>query len=235
MPLPEAAVNELAEAAYTEHYHGYREDSFQRAAFRDLLAKDIARLNLTQGTLLDVGCGNGMFLQAAKEAGFAVRGIDFSSSSAAICQKLGLDVVSGDFLTHDFGQKFDVISMWDVLEHLTRPAAFLQRVRTLLAPHGVLLGKIPGFGSLSVNLSRLSPKVASVMLGAPDHIQYFKPRSLHALFEGSGFRQAPLTDQARLHGTPQGGSLKTRMLREARKAVVALSGDRNLFFVAYPN
>lgn len=234
MPLPEATVNVLAEAAYTEVYEGYRPDPFQLSAFRRLLATDLARLVPPPATLLDVGCGNGAFMEAAKEAGYTVRGIDISTSSAAICARRGLDAIAGSFLTHEFGQRFDLITMWDVLEHLSRPSDFLRRTRELLSPMGKIAGKIPAFGTLSVNLSRQSRRAAAVMLGAPDHIQYFTPRSLQAMFSHNRYRLDPLHGHQRLHSPATGGPLRTQAIRRVRQGLSKLSGDRNLFFAARP-
>lgn len=199
-----------------------------------VLQRQIAPHKPAPADVLDVGCGSGDFMAAACEAGYSVQGIDVSEASAAICQSKGLKAVSGDYLTYDFGQKFDVITMWDVIEHLRNPGAFLIRSRELLKPGGVLFGKVPGFGDVSVGLSKRMPRMAGALLGAPSHVQYFDEESLRSLLSRLRFDVhwlPALADEMRSRRT--GGPLKRRVARSVARSIKRVSGDRNLQFIAY--
>lgn len=94
-----------------------------------------------RGRLLDVGSGSGVFLDLARARGFRVAGIELSSHHAAASRRrFDLDVWQGDFLGAPHApSSFEVITMWDFLEHVADPAAVLARAHRLLVPGGVLL------------------------------------------------------------------------------------------------
>ncbi len=105
---------------------------------------------LKSGRLLDVGCGDGVFLKEAQKAGFEVWGIDFDSKSIKVCQeKWGLKntfVMSpqefADFCQKE-GLKFDVITFFEVLEHQDKPVEFLEAIKSMLKPGGYIAGSVP--------------------------------------------------------------------------------------------
>src|SRR5215210_748175 len=150
----EAEQHHIEQSVYTHDYAGYRVDPVFEQAIRALLQIDIVPRLPPQARLLDVGCGSGEFLAAAEEKGLKPKGIDVSEDAARLCRNKGHDAVSGDFLTLDLGSPFDAVTMWDVIEHLRDPAAFFERTGAILAVDGVFIGKVPGFGTLSVGLSR---------------------------------------------------------------------------------
>ena len=123
--------------------------------------------------------------------------------------------------------------MWDVIEHLRDPGAFFTRTRSVVRPGGLFIGKVPGFGKISVELSNRVPRLAGMLLGAPDHVQYFTQRSLGTLLRRTGFDVEWLDPPTnRLRGKRRGGSLKRRIGRSLAASIKALSRDRNLYFVA---
>jgi SAM-dependent methyltransferase len=90
--------------------------------------------------LLDVGAYIGVFVEVAAAAGWAARGVEPSGWAAAEAQRRGLDVQVGTLATADLTpESFDVITMWDVIEHMVDPAAELDRARRLLRPGGWLV------------------------------------------------------------------------------------------------
>ena len=72
------------------------------------------------GRILDIGCATGLFLAEMKNRGWETLGIDFSKSASDYARKrMGLEIITGDFLEVNLpAHSFDVISLWDVLEHL---------------------------------------------------------------------------------------------------------------------
>jgi len=225
----------IEQAVYTHDYAGYRADPVFEQAIRTLLDSEIVPRLPQQARILDVGCGSGDFLTAAKERGLRPKGIDVSEDGAGLCREKGLDAMAGDFLTENFETTFDAVTMWDVIEHLRDPGAFFERTRHLLRDGGLFIGKVPGFGNVSVELSRRVPRLAGMLLGAPDHVQYFTRSSLDALLRRTGFEVEWLQPRAnRLRGKRRGGSLKRRAGRLTASLVRRLSGDENLYFVATP-
>ncbi|MES2444556.1 MAG: class I SAM-dependent methyltransferase [Pseudomonadota bacterium] len=229
-----AARSVIEDTFYHHHYAGYRDDPLFRAAIRNTIGNHIKPRVREGASLLDVGCGAGDLLEAAVELGFEGRGIDISEASAERCRTRGLDAVSGDFLTYDFGRKFDVITMWDVMEHLRDPAAFLARVHDLLEPGGMYFAKVPGFGELSVGIAKAVPRAAGLLIDAPDHIQYFDRESLGRLAARMGFDADWLTLPRGARALPKGGSLKRRVTRFVGHAIRRASGDASLYLAATP-
>jgi SAM-dependent methyltransferase len=218
---------------YTHDYSGYRSDPKFVETATAVTASELAKRVPPPARVLDVGCGAGDFMAVAKSYGYTVEGIDISEASAEICRARGLDAVAGDFLTKQFSSDFDLITMWDVVEHLRDPGSFLERARSLLTERGWVFAKIPGFGDLSVGLSNRFPRVAGTLLGAPSHVQFFDRDSLTKLLARSGFH-AEWVSGGRARSQMTGGSFKRRMARRARRVIRELSGDANLYVVARP-
>lgn len=97
------------------------------------------------GRLLDVGCGSGRFINAARKVGFNVQGIELSSSAVDIAHRLyGLNLLSGNIDEFDFGnEKFDIITLWHSLEHVPYPGRTLVKIKSILADNGYLVIAVP--------------------------------------------------------------------------------------------
>lgn len=112
--------------------------------------------------LLDVGCAYGPFLQAARERGFQVQGLDVSPE--AVCyvrEELRLPCGLGDFSSNDPAEVpagadggFDVISLWYVIEHFRDTEGVLRRINRLLKPGGVFSFSTPNASGISARKDR---------------------------------------------------------------------------------
>ena len=184
--------------------------------------------------MLDVGCGAGEFMQAASEAGYRVQGVDVSAAGVERCRARGLDARAGDFLTMEFDGVYDMVTLWDVAEHLREPHAFMVRARSLLAPGGVLVLKIPGFGRRSFTATAAANGLAGAVLGAPGHVQYFTPSSLQALLKRSGYAEVEWLPPRQFRSRVR--TLNPRKLagRALIRLVRMVAGNRNLFVVVHP-
>jgi SAM-dependent methyltransferase len=147
--------------------------------------------------LLDVGCGTGVFLDLAREAGWDVAGVELSARHAAHARTtFGLDVWQGDFLAVPFAPgSFAAVTMWDFLEHVLDPRAVLAQARRLLVPGGLLLVFTIDCTSLFNTTAGLVYRASGGRAVRPiellydaRHNYYFTPPALARLIETAGFR-----------------------------------------------
>lgn len=137
------------------------------------------------GRLLDVGAAAGFFLEVARRHGFEVHGVEISEAAATYAiQTLNLDVFVGELGEAKFpDESFDVITMWDVLEHLSRPVASLEIANRLLKQSGVLIIE-------TINTSCVNARIMGKrwpLYWPPLHLFYFSLETLRILLSKSGF------------------------------------------------
>lgn len=138
------------------------------------------------GVLLDVGCGGGGFLaEAAKRPHWRVIGIEPSEATAIACrEQLGLNVLASTWEEADLPSEYaDVITMWEVLEHLHDPAAAISKAWRLLKPGGLLVISTPNRDSLDARI--FGPYWIGYEL--PRHLQIFRLADVQSLLQASGF------------------------------------------------
>ena len=129
------------------------------------------------GRLLEVGAGYGLFLAAAREAGWTTWGVELSRTGAKHAQDtLGLDVFCGQLEDAPLEPGFDVVCAWDTVEHVPDPLSFWRSVRSLVADDGVVVFSTPYVSSLPARL--LGTRWWT--LKPTEHIWHFTPRT-HAL------------------------------------------------------
>ncbi len=170
---------------------------------------------LRQPRILDIGCGVGLFLHRAEEAGMAVQGIELSASAVNYARtNYGLDVHHGTLGDANIPLACrDIVVMWHVLEHLPDPLAGLRQVAGILAPGGVLLAAVPNFDSYEARL--FGRRWYS--LDAPRHLIHFTPATLTIAVEQAGLQVQTITHSSgtaglvySLMGDLTGVSLKLR-------------------------
>ena len=154
--------------------------------FRKTLESVVQRLGISpkRRRVLDVGCAGGAFLVAAREMGFTVTGIEPARWMAAYGREhYQLDIREGILEPGSFeAHSFDVITLWDVIEHLPQPLETLQIVRSLLKPGGVLLVNYPDIGTLPARvLGRRWPFWLSV------HLIYYTRKTMTEQLRRAGF------------------------------------------------
>ena len=226
---------DTVEVIYNDHYAGFREDPvFHRAASR-VLAEEIAARVPPPARLLDVGCGNGEFLAIARGAGYEVEGIDVSTSAQTLCRERGISVRVGDLrsaASFAADERFDVITFWDVVEHLPDPRSFLDRSRELLGPDGHVLIKTPRTSPTSVRIAAAMPRLGRPLLQAPSHLQYFQRSGLARLLRDAGFGIQHWVDVHAMRAAATGGSVWRRATRLAMRVLREAAGDGNLLVLA---
>ncbi len=135
--------------------------------------------------LLDVGCGEGFFLFNASRAGYITRGVELSQDAAEYAKReFGLDVEVGLFEEMQFPENyFDVVTLWQVLEHLPQPLTVLKEVHRVLKPGGLLVASTPDFGGIPARImERRWWNVRRI------HINQFTTKTLMNTLGNAGFK-----------------------------------------------
>lgn len=136
------------------------------------------------GSLFDVGSATGFFLKIAKNRGYEVSGVEMSDHAAGEARKAGIEVSSGDLMSMSIlSDSFDVITMLDVLEHMTEPFTELLESKRILKQGGLLVVNAPNGQSL---LARILKTNWHLVL-PPEHLFYFSPKNLSMFLEVNGF------------------------------------------------
>jgi len=139
----------------------------------------------SSGTLLDVGCGMGGFLNVARESGFTVTGIEISKyASDFVKSELEMMVYNTDLSTAGFrSESYDIVCMWDVIEHLHDPHKTLQEIYRILKPGGYLFISTGDTGSIWARITGYFWH----LLTPPQHLFYFNKKNLNDLLVLKGF------------------------------------------------
>lgn len=189
--------------------------------------------------LLDVGCGSGSFLLEAQNHGLQVFGCDISLDAVAKArQRLGEQAqVERDW--EELGSDFDLITLWDVLDHLEEPAQVLQGLKQRLAPNGVIVVRMRN-GPLHL-LFRNVELWGRRILGRPNggrclgvvHRYGFSPSNFERLARLSGFARVEwarrvLTDGQIDRATRQGSWIRPlkRCFSVLADGVASLTGQK---------
>jgi SAM-dependent methyltransferase len=138
------------------------------------------------GSALEIGCGDGYFLEFLKKKGWGVFGVEPSLYACEYAKKnLGLDVFCG--ILDDFRAKagsFDLIYMFEVLEHLHDPFLSLCKIKDMLNNDGVLVITVPNFSGLLRKLFGANWH----FIDLPRHLFHFSRKTAQLILEKSGFR-----------------------------------------------
>jgi len=146
------------------------------------------------GKLLDLGCGRGEFINIAQQLGrYECVGLDLSSRVATEAKELfGVNVVVGSFNAGLFkDEKFDVVYMRHIIEHVPNPHQFVADIKAVCAPGGVVVAHLPNDLSFTnvfkrfIYPFRILKEYGS--LNYPYHIVGYNPNSIKLLFEKFGF------------------------------------------------
>jgi 2-polyprenyl-3-methyl-5-hydroxy-6-metoxy-1,4-benzoquinol methylase len=139
--------------------------------------------------LLDVGCGQGWFLETAKKRGWEVYGTEYSDQAVKICTNKGIIMKQGVLNPADFGNlRFDIVNSSEVLEHINNPLPELSNINSLLRSGGLLYLTTPNFNSYL----RYKYKENYDIIEYPEHLSYYTPTTLHNVLVKTGFKKNKL-------------------------------------------
>lgn len=135
------------------------------------------------GPLFEVGTAYGFFLQLAGRY-WRVSGVDISAPATSFAREaLGLDVTCGDFLRLPLAPRaYDVVVMWDTIEHLRRPKAYVEKASEILKPGGILALTTGDVGSLVARVRGRSWR----LYHPPFHLHYFSRDTITRLLQRCG-------------------------------------------------
>lgn len=188
-PLPESPLE-----IYSEDYfagagggHGYvdydRDKQAMIPAFERYLEL-IEQAYGKKGRMLDIGAATGFFLDIARKRGWETAGVEPSDHAAAMGRAKGIDVRTGTLDALEApDHSFDVITMWDVIEHVPEPRETLRQVRRLLRPGGIVAINTPDADSLWARVMGMRWH----LIVPPEHLHLFGSGSLRRLLSDTDF------------------------------------------------
>ena len=172
----------------TDEKH-HMQDKFRIRSFSFALKKIIKSLNINSEdhnvNLIDIGCASGAFLYAAtKLTKWNVHGVEPSLKLVEFGKKeYNVHIKQGVFSVEEYSEKkIDIISLWDVLEHVNEPDLLIEDISKTLVNGGYLIINVPDLDSLSARILGYSwPFYLAV------HIHYFKKQTIHKLLKKQNF------------------------------------------------
>lgn len=136
-----------------------------------------------EGNLFDLGVGWGHFLYTGKLLGYDTYGIELAQYPYTYAKEdLKLDVDKIDFFDIAVDEKYDILTMWDVLEHIDDCDAVIDKAKKMIKPNGYLILQVPQIDSYFAK--KLDIKWTLMGL---DHVNYFSRKTITKLLEDRGF------------------------------------------------
>ena len=196
-------LNDYYSSTYYQNPHGTYQESYTTDELEQLRQKFALRLSMVGEeifgdgkripTFLDVGCGEGWFLQYMQNEGFEVSGLDFSKFGVEKHNpKLVPNVTQGDIhllmqQLIDSNQSYDLLFLGNILEHVLDPELVMRNCLKLLSPDGGILITVPNdFSILQNSLLENKNIQTAYWVSPPDHLNYFTSNSLKNFLSSIG-------------------------------------------------
>ncbi len=189
-------VNPTAKDKYRDHFFGklYRtwtkvlltpeQESMDAGKFKYGL-EFIEKHMPGKGLLVDIGAGSGLFLETAKNNGWDVSGIEFNSEAVKVIQKRKIKVFAKSLEDNIYAvNSVDVVTIWEVLEHINHPVAFIKQVRNILKPGGLLFICVPNINALVTRILQEKSRT----FGGSSHVNFFSIDTLSRLAKKNNFK-----------------------------------------------
>ncbi len=196
---------------------------------RHKLRINFIRKFIKSGSLFDIGTGWGHFLHTAHKCGYDASGIEISELMHHYAvNDLSLNVKLGDLFKEELPQEtFDVVTMWDVLEHLDNPSQALEKANSLLKPGAYIFLQVPQIDSFIAKRQKQNWSMMSL-----EHLNYFSKDTMRLILENNGFElikikssfEFKLFIMFRLH------SIIARLKRRKKAAQETSNSERQGFY-----
>ncbi len=170
-------------------YSGFKHNIFEKSLtiFSDAKhsLKFVKKFTRNKKSLLDIGCGSGIFLSEAVKNKLQVSGIDMSSAMVKyIKSRFKYLVYHGDIINTKIGNKYDIVTLNQVIEHFSRPRILIKRCNALLNNGGLIYIATPNIASI---VSKIRKEKFDYII-PPEHLSYFNKTTLYNLLTSEGFR-----------------------------------------------
>ena len=193
-PIPESTREIYNEEYFSGAQHGFGYVNYDadkepmRPTFHKYIdiIKTLHLENQFPLSLFDIGAATGYFLDIARERGFDVQGIEISQAATQMAQKKGLKVeaVTLEDYAQKANDKFGVITMLDVLEHVVNPRESLVTARKLLDKNGIIIINTPDASSLYARILGASWH----LIIPPEHVYCLSREAVHTMLADAGFK-----------------------------------------------
>ena len=136
--------------------------------------------------ILDIGCGDGHFLEVAQERGWNVFGTEFTDAAIDVCIKKGIKMHKGVLASENYSEnEFDIITSFEVIEHINNPQNEINNIKPILRTGGLFYLTTPNFNSLS----RIFLGPNWNVIDYPEHLSYYSPKTINSFFQKNGFQK----------------------------------------------
>lgn len=197
-PLQKAGFKDVGDANSSKTDRDYYDNILKNRHCQTFLAQKKASRMLDLWTevsgnvpksILEIGCGTGRYFSAFRQLGVNWSGIEINEEMLAYCIAGGIPARKIDISNDNISEKFDVVFMSQVLEHILEPKKFMQKIGAILSVDGVLHLDVPNHDSLTSLYRRVNPIHQEYGFVQPSHhlIAYTK-KSLTTLLENAGFK-----------------------------------------------
>lgn len=207
---PRKTKQEYTEIYHSTYYTPFNKESWykRKISFFKEAIKEINRPKTTRGRLLDLGCGWGHFLDLARKDGWEVYGVEISEYATRIAtEELKLNIFLGELKDAQFADNyFDVVTMWNFLDHLHEPLELLKEVHRILKKDGLVAIRIPNM-AFQIPGFKFFKKIENIawVLGIKNpfvvHTQGFSKNTLQVILMKAGFRDMQILN-SRLRDRP---------------------------------
>ncbi|MEW6009208.1 MAG: class I SAM-dependent methyltransferase [Candidatus Omnitrophota bacterium] len=142
-------------------------------------------INNKTGEVLDVGTGSGEFLELMKDNGWRVSGVEYAKTTSEYAREnLHLNVKTGDLLETNFQScYFDLVTLWDSLEHLYSPKETLIEINRILKDDGLLVISTPNIDNLAAMMFK-----NFWYTNVPRHLYQFSPKTIKLVLKKANFK-----------------------------------------------
>ena len=147
---------------------------------------DLVENNITQKKkIVDIGAGSGLFLETAREKDWDVSGVEFNQKAVESIRSKNIEVFDQPLEDGIYKENsVQVVTLWEVLEHINHPNIFLKQVWNILEESGILLICVPNINAL---VTRLLHEKARTF-GGSSHVNFFSIKTLSQIVEKVGFK-----------------------------------------------
>jgi 2-polyprenyl-3-methyl-5-hydroxy-6-metoxy-1,4-benzoquinol methylase len=135
--------------------------------------------------ILDIGCGDGHFLEVAKARNWNVYGTEFTTEAIQVVRKKGIKMKLGSLDPNNYENDFfDVVTSFEVIEHINNPVDEIRAIKMILRTGGLVYLTTPNFNSVSRNIVGANWNVIEY----PEHLSYYTRSTIQKLFSTVGLK-----------------------------------------------